>query len=483
MHKRCHLFIVTALLLFFFGMATLWLNRPFIGHHDFINVQHINRARNYWDFGFFAHHGLQITNLPHQADAPAIIYRNTPPGLSITLSFAIKAFSTTEATTRIYGIFITLISISIFYRLGLAILSRRGALLATLFFASAPQVIYFSTINTPEIPVTPFALGLMWAYATWIKHPRRRYEWVMGICGFLGIWFFYFMPWLLAAIFLHSLFTGTRRQQWMTLRVGLVGAVSLALWILAISDGFDRQVIQETLDYIQYRSSTTGVEREVPVNFTVFQFVGRYVFYLVYGLSLFGLFFSIFGAYVAPNGIIVTMFGAAFLHTLFWRNATYIHDLFIYPLIWSLVLWAGHGLDVIWKNRRGIIPTRRLHRVADGILFGHLVLAIAVVIFLAQFENSPIMWLSENIRENTPDGGVAATNLANLGPHIEYYAEREVIYGVDYSELERLFQEERHDLYMYCDPDVELGELPAGLRAEPVKTCYMVMPVTSPSAE
>jgi hypothetical protein len=123
--------------------------------------------------------------------------------------------------------------------------------------------------------------------------------------------------------------------------------------------------------------------------------------------------------------------------------------------------------------------------VADGLLMGHLILAIAVVIFLARFQNTPIIWLSESIRTNTSSGEVTATNLPFPGPHIEYYAGRRVSYGIDYSPdvMDRLFQEEEYSMYIFCDPDISPQGVPEYLQVEPLEVCYTLIPessVTSP---
>ncbi|MBZ0310775.1 MAG: glycosyltransferase family 39 protein, partial [Anaerolineae bacterium] len=136
--KSKSLWIMTLLLLGFWLTATRWLNKPFIGHHDWDNVLLSITVLNYETNGYLEHHGLQQRTPEWTPQQQPYLYRSTPPTFAILLSLAVRAFSFDELTLRIPNILLSLVSISVFYQFVRQLYGKTAGLWGAFFFASAP---------------------------------------------------------------------------------------------------------------------------------------------------------------------------------------------------------------------------------------------------------------------------------------------------------------------------------------------------------
>jgi hypothetical protein len=198
---------------------------------------------------------------------------------------------------------------------------------------------------------------------------------------------------------------------------------------------------------------------------------------LAYGISPFLIALSIVGIYFGnrqQNALLAILFLTALVHTTVWRNATFIHDFFMYSFTPAFAAWAGHGAATLWRNNKSWLPRTSPQRLMGGAVFGHLFLMLVVVQFFAGLSNDLILWVAERIAERTLPSDYIATNLTDSGPHREFYARRGIVYDVSYSP-DLLDQPGGYDFYLLClAKDDPVPEWSAGMYVEELKPCYAI---------
>jgi|GEM_PF-4313192 len=476
-----------ALLLVSFLLSTRWLNKPFIGHHDWDSVLVSIQVLNYHELGYFKHYGMQIRTQLHMHPTDDLtIYRSTAPTFAIALALWAEATSFNELTLRLFNIFINLVAISVFYQLAWQLFRKRRIVrFATAIYATLPFVIYFPAVVNWEVGIHLIMLLTVLCYLRWWRYQNPIMLGYLAFLAILGIWYFFTMPWLLLTLFGHSLLFGDRRHQVTTFSVGLIGALALVVWGFYTTEGFDPHVIQEIQDHLAYRSSDAANTPTDESTATWGNYLTRYASRLLYALSPFTLFFALWGARRAFSkqnperptlGIIAAMAITIVCNNLMWRNASFLHDYYMYGLVAPAALWAGYGLDYIWGNNRSWMARNRLQRFASAFIIGHILFALTMTNFFANFGNTPIVWLSDGIRTHTAIGETAATDLSYLGPHIEFYAERNINYDVapEQDRLREAFETNRIALYVLCD-EAQLSAMNI-FQVEPLEACYLVRP-------
>ncbi|NJL94114.1 MAG: hypothetical protein HC915_10500 [Anaerolineae bacterium] len=482
-----HLALLTALLLGYFGITSHWLNKPFIGHHDWDNVLYALTARNYLRYGYLEYGAIQFYNLfPVESEAELSVYRSNPPTLAILQSLSVRAFGFHEMFIRLTTVFLSLISIAVFYQLARHLMSRRAALLAAFFFAFSMQVIYFARTPNFESGNVVLANAFLLAFVRWRRlGSPRRWGLAAGL-AFAGLWYGHFMAFVLVALFGWALLRSTRREMLAIFGLGCAGLLGLATWMTYNTEFFDAQVIDELVDLWTYRTSDSRIERAD--TFTLVDYLRVNGFRLIYSTSPFVLLLAAWGVYRQSRGprraevaIPWVLVVAGLLYTSLFRNATYLHDYFLYYFVPPLALWAGHGFTQVWPHP-GWLPRNRPQRFAGAGLMGHFFLVLGVIYILVyRLNNESFLWLAENIAEQTAQTEQVASNLPYLGPNVSYYAYRNLTYEQPYTanDLERLLLQEGFALFWLCDAPTP-PDLPPTLTVQAVGPCYAIRAAPSP---
>lgn len=491
------------LLLVFFFLASLNLNKPFIGHHDWDNVHISNVARNYLQHGFEASDYLQIRSRPNGLPEELYIYRSKPPGMGFYLTAWVFILGDFEATVRLPFIFLTLISISLFYKFVARLFNLKIAFWATFFFALNTAVIYFSRTGNWEQGSVALTIALLLAYIQWLRHKTRFALVAAYIVAFVALWWMNDMAFLLAILFIYSLIFGKGIERWQTFGLGLAGLVGLATFFYFTSSGFDSDVLNTIQDRFMNK---TGAEVDNLItgeseSFTVIDFITRFVIRVLYAFSPFMLIFAGRGAYrlaklQQPPREVYLIWGllaSAIVHVIFWRSSTYVHDYrMVYIFAVPLSILAGYGFVSIWPHK-SFVPNTRLQRWAGGGIFGHVLLCVCVVFFLTNLGNWAFLWIADVIQTHSEPDERGAVNFGYTGPHISYYADRSVHFiKYEPDQIQALFDDEYLAVYLLCQESKERApELPENLSIEvvsptieqtPPLTCYIMTPKT-PLAE
>lgn len=486
MKKSNHIFIVL-LILFFFMITSFKLARPFDGHQDWDNVRAALSARNYMRYGFFAYDGLQmLNNLPLRDDETPNFYRSWPPTLSFLTTASVQLFGFHEMFIRLPNLFLTLLSIALIYHLAYLLYGRRVALMAVCFFTMCPFVLYFARINNNEPGGTTCMLLLLVLYIHWLQRAQPWHIPAMLVVAFLSLWYAHFMAFVLILIFIHSLLWGTRRQQVVTLLIGIAGLVGAITWLYHTTSWFSPEGIDQVLGRVSDRTQTS----ELTINgrgMTLPNYLFLLLIRLCYGFLPFLLILAGIGAKrlyssFSPHQrqtstLLWVMFGSAFLYNMVWFNTSFFHDFYLYAFISPLAIWAGYGLNSIWGRNRSWLPANRVQRLAGGLAFGQLLGAIIITVYLINLTNPTILPAAQAIKAHASPDDLIATNIANVGPAIAYYAGLDVLY-TNYSEanLEDLLLNQEYDLFVLCvQEDITDEDLPDFAEVAPMTgDCYAV---------
>lgn len=476
-------------LLAFFALATAWLDKPFTGHHDWDNVLYTYAVQNYLEYGYSELEYIQVysplKSLPEDLDrSGAYVYRHNPPTIALVQSLSVRAFSFSEAFIRLPNIFLTLFSIVIFYQLGRVMYGKAVGIRAAFFFALAPLVVYFSRTVNHEAGNIMFANALILVYILWLR--TQKTSWFIWACliAIMGIWYGHFMAFFLALLFPYSLIFGNRQEKIMTLVICIVGFIAFVVWMTYTTRMFDAYIIDEFIEIYTIRTSDQS-NGEGDTTFNMLEYVIRMFARIFYGFSFFAFVFAMVGIYALhkkgnnrEDYLLWVHLIAGLVYTTLWRNATWIHDYFTYYVVAPLAMWAGYGLYLIWPH--GGIPKNRLQRVAWGGLLGHVVIILIVIVGLIGFSNRSFLKTANIIKTRTTADELIATNLRYRGPHIGYYAERDITFDIKFnnSVFESVFAEDQFEMYLVCNLRDE-PNWPDTVQVEKVENCYAVRPASS----
>jgi 4-amino-4-deoxy-L-arabinose transferase-like glycosyltransferase len=480
--------LILGLLLGFSLLTTQWLSQPFHGHHGWDNLRLAMSVQNYLRYGYVDYQGLQVINLyPLESPEQASIYRSSPPTLAIISSLSARAFSFSEFSVRLPNVWISLISICLFYQLGRQLYGSRSAMLSSYFFVCSPFVLYFSQVVNWEAGngiISSLLLITFWAYK---QQPSRQRALALYLLAFAGLWFSDFIAYLLSCLFLYSLWFGDRRLQIFSFSLGLMGLVGLFTWLAYTTGFFSANGIDELWGKVALRGSNTVEEGQ---NITLLGYLQLLALRLCYGLSPFILLLGAYGVFLhwgrprppkfAPaDGLVLVLLGASLFYTTLWRNATYIHDYFLYSMAAPLCLWAGQAIDHIWGQGRGWLPSNRAQRFADAFLLGQALFALAVFNFFINYKHQNLMDLAALLKAQTSTEDRIAFNLDFdiYGPLVDYYSYREISY-LEYElgqEQALPAQLQGYDYFILCTPDLSqenpLWQARARLLTE---FCYLI---------
>ncbi|HLA45427.1 MAG TPA: glycosyltransferase family 39 protein, partial [Aggregatilineales bacterium] len=347
----------TLILLGFFLVAGVWLNKPFTGHHDWDTALYGYAVQHYLADGYSASDYVQVYSSVAEKPENWWYYRNNPPTIAILESLLVRATVYSEMFIRLPTVFITLFSLSVYYVFVRRLYGPRVGIRAMFFFALTPMAIYFSrTVNHEAFSIL-MVISLLTFYMQWMREHRLWQFLVCCLLAFAGLWVGHYMAFFLVVLFLYSLIFGTRYEQLYTFVIGLSGLLGMVSWFYFTTGGFDSVLFREMMDQFVYRSSSQGATHTTDTGFSLLQYAGRFGVRLIYLASPFFVFFAVAGmiaVYRKPHKtreeyLPAALFVAAFFYTTVFRNATYLHDYFMYYFIPPLSIWAGYGLHRLWQ--------------------------------------------------------------------------------------------------------------------------------------
>jgi len=462
--------ILTLLFLAIFFAWARHRTRPFVGHHDWDNIQWVTAAENYQRYGLLETRLAQIMT-PYPTDPSNWeLNQHHPPGISLITYAGISLFGNYPFTARMTPIFSSFLTAALLYALVKRAFTANHALVALFFFAFSPLIVYFSAKIGHEQFLLPLMLVTLLVVRRWLVSPRTWQAVVLTAVAFLGG--FIGWAWFLFLGFLVLLILWKHRTLAPALPFVVGGILSvIGLLMLGLWQNPDFFTVMQTA-FLNRTVNTPGdaITNPLPIILLRFLWLPTPVV-LIFGV--FGIYLRFFAARTRPPLddylLLIPGLVMAVYCTVFWK-ATYIHDYLIYYVIIPLAAFGSVGFIFLF-NRRRSPAWRSLMLVLLGLL---LVGTWRWATSLYNHDLYPFYetWGIKVQSITTPDEAFAA-NFSDPGPHIRYYARR----PLGFEQPPEVVLSGNYGAYIYCSPPGDPS--PAWLSeyastSYPDQGCYLV---------
>ncbi len=468
---------VVALLLVAWGLLTIRIGAPWVGHHSSGGGKIHAIVRNYQLYGVAELHFMQVTNEGPVTPENRHVNVHHPPLLAwITALWAVPA-GLSEVTVRYVWVASMMIAAAAFYVFIRRLYGWERALYSLIFLIFSPMFAFFGrTINHGSLGlgfVMPFAAVLV----NWLRRHTSERWWALAVLGCLAVWTFWggvlYVAWLGLAALMLARISQRRKVIALGTFIGLGFLAMFAFYQLQHPETF-----QDMTRTFLWRSSDSAFTADSE-SFTISQFISREFQHLnlLATPSLLILGALGFGRLIRAGsrrskGIILALIGAGLSYILVFRNGAYIHDhysLFLavsLPILASLAFWKIEGAKM---GQRLIIRALQI-----GAVFTFFI-STAVIIFLFHLiaynplyildehgydeKIIPAMTLSEKIAERSRPEDEVWLNLANRYRPVGFYAFRNIQWNVTPEEAVARAEARENVVYVYCDATDFLPEV------------------------
>lgn len=328
--------------LFFLSFIVLSRNigKPFIGIHDWNGARYGNIARNYLKVAPSSSWFGQVEQFTPDGRS-AQYYTHYPSGLPflIYLSYLISGVS--EYSTRLVPVIASSFGIVLLYLTGANLVNRLVGLIAGMLALATPMVRYFGKNPVHEPLAVAFSFITFLGIALILKNKRYGGSFIV-----LGLFLTSLINWSGIFLFLAVLVVLVLKRKLRIVPLALIATLApIALHFRAVyilTGGFFGGGLWDAF----LVRTATGQEQQI----SILDFFHRlYVWNTsLYTVTL--LAFSLFGAYLVlrsnSRNLKIFIF-CAFLYgfyALFFRNATYIHNYFIYYFLLFVSLTGAYGV-------------------------------------------------------------------------------------------------------------------------------------------
>lgn len=189
------------------AVLSIGINKPFIGHHDFVAVFNSNIAMNYLKFGPLALKLGQVSNLIDNVKDISSFYTHYLPLFPLLLALLFHLFGQNEVVARIIPIFFSVVSVVSLYLIVQKLWDFKVAFLASIFFILNPMYIYFGKVVGIEPVIISLLLTSFYFYIRWCDDKKKKDFIICLILAFLGGLFGWQMNYLVGVIFVYSVLT------------------------------------------------------------------------------------------------------------------------------------------------------------------------------------------------------------------------------------------------------------------------------------
>jgi 4-amino-4-deoxy-L-arabinose transferase-like glycosyltransferase len=185
MNFRQYLIFLPLTLAIFF--LTIGINKPFIGQHDFNNVQEGNIAKNYlkygvWDLKF----GQVLGQIQGDVKKQTSFYTSYLPGLSLMVAFSYTIFGISEWSQRVVPILLSLLGLVYFYKICQVVWGEKIALVAGLFYSVTPMFIYYGKMAVFDPVILSFIVASYYYFLRWLRYGKSRDLWFCSVAVLMG---------------------------------------------------------------------------------------------------------------------------------------------------------------------------------------------------------------------------------------------------------------------------------------------------------
>lgn len=472
------LWITVIVLLAGWGLLTFRIGGAWVGHQDANGAWISSAIRNYERYGFASLGGMIVLN-NDSAEPDSYNYYASHPPLPVWLpSMPVLLVGYHEAVMRFVFAACTLLSAAALFAFVRVLLGQTQALWSMAFYLFTPMTAYFGRMPDHEAPALLFLMLFAWVLVLYQRRPSRGRWLVLAALMLAEAWTAWGGLIGIMAVAAAGMWFGrrdTRRAIFALMALGVIAAVLVIV--------FYQLQWPETLEsFVQkwlWRTSNQSMGEDSET-FTMGQYALRM---LLRGITLFTptiCLIALLGLVPLArklSGIRRALPGALLLsglgYVLLFRNASYVHDYYLIYMTPAVAVLAAIGLLTYWEQRR----TRRWMR---PLLLGLLIVTpIALLrytegLYQGSDQTDPVT-LAQTIAQVTNPGDLIMSNLPTVGPAIEFYAARDIAWGVPPEEAIRRNTGQQSVYYILCG---EENVLPADTSVlsdvEMVSSCYLL---------
>ncbi|MGJ3240752.1 MAG: ArnT family glycosyltransferase [Anaerolineae bacterium] len=465
-HWQKHNWIIVGVLLILWGLLLFRINEPFYGHHESGLVWMGSAIRMFNQYGPEATNFLPIRTPGPSTPETGLYYLHHPPLIvwfSAISTYLFGYYQDTgapyELSLRMVGIIATMLTLPIFYALARKLTSTHIALIGSILYALAPATVYFGRLPYYDMVVMPVILAFAYVFTRWMKAYRRSDSLVLALLGILAMWvawaagFFFFVFGIIALLY------GKKAHRIDITIIGVVvGLATLAIPLLYQSLRPD--AVNQLITAISARTSNELFFSENE-RFTVVEFIANYIrhMFLVVTvattiLGLIGFGFLITERKTLKNVVLLSLFFGPLIFMLTARSSFHFHDWYKLHFLPAFSISAALVIVKVWHLKpTGIRKYGKPFIVA--ILICSAVIQTYWTVYFHQRTFNPLTrQLAAELPLHTAQDDLIGVSLNIFSVPVEYYAYRNILWGVSAEGVEEFYQEEETvDLkYLLCEP-------------------------------
>lgn len=313
-------------------------------------------------------------------------YLDHPPAVAFMIAAGRAIFGDTELGARLFAVLSGVAVSAMIYRIGMLLLDRRTAALATIWY-NLTLAFALGFLITPDPPAALFWVAVLWAMAEFMDGRSANWLLLGGLFAGLGLWSKYTTAFLLIGLFLFIVVSRERRHWFGLWQLWAAPVVALAVFAPVIWWNATRN--WASFGFQGKRTNVSGLSPDVLNNLGE-MLAGQAIFVvpILFLFTLAGLCLY-FRKPLAEDraGLALPILTSlpALAYFLFHTTHSRVEANWLWPL-WSSLTLVGAWAALHIKGRPGWQATAL--RVARGLQAPIGVLMVAVV--FAQFLYQPV---------------------------------------------------------------------------------------------
>ncbi len=453
------------------GLLLLYVNMPWLGHHDANGVWIGAAARNLLTYGP-AQIGLipVLTRGPIPPDLPNV-YVHHPPLMVWLTALSELIFGMSEMSIRLISIFPTMISVAAFYVMCRRLYDAKTGLVCAVLYAFTPMLVYFGRMPDHEPLSLAFLMLFGAVYVNWVKKPTTQRWWSLAVLVITAVWTSWACVFVIGAFCFFGLWAVRAKQRLPLIGLGIVMLAAM----ISVVGLYYLQYPNTFVDLIAAFNWRTSTVSEVSTSFTIVEFATETAVHIIAGVTLALSILCLIGIIPAlrvksrlQQTTILALGISGLAYIMVFRSASYVHDYYKIYLVPFMAITAAY--IIVYALRRP-----RIWRFAQPALTGLFIISSiwAIVIVNSWYFKSRddiLLYMADYIAANTTKSDTVLTNVF-FNPPLEYYAFRKMVWEVQPQDVYKQAVGKLPAVYLYCPwIDKSENEQPHS-DAEAIATC------------
>jgi hypothetical protein len=327
------------------------INKPFVGHHDFMSVFEGMIARNFVEHGFWQLKFGGVTNLISSPNDNLSYSTHHPQFNPILIAISFSIFGVTEWAARLVPIIFSLIGVSSLFLITSKIWNLKIAIYASFFYIFNPMFIYFGKVPSLEVAIISLSLLAFYLYLKWIENKSRIYLYLFLSSIFIGGLIDWTMGYGVLGILLFSLITRNFKKHLLLAPIFFL----LTVFILIIHNYIlTSQILSdEILKTIKFRLFDSNVSFG-GTEYSLFNYINQEISLIQAYFTRVMIFFSFIYLILdfrkhtlTQRAVIISILIFGSTHLVFFSRYVFIHDYLNFFLLPFFAITAALGLNLI----------------------------------------------------------------------------------------------------------------------------------------